>query len=262
MIKPAIILITGIALLTGCSSAPSGRSQLLLYSNSQMSSLGSQSFEQLKKDQQIEHDPAINRYVQCVAKAVTQNVPKDGFDEWEIVVFKDKQVNAFALPGGKIGVYTGLLDVAKNQDQLATVIGHEVAHVLAEHGNERMSQSQLASAGLAVGAIAIGSSKYSQYQQVAVAALGVGVQYGVLLPYSRLQESEADNIGLKLMANAGFNPQESVSLWRNMSAASGGKSVPELLSTHPSNQNRINALQQEANSLNTSDLAAPQCTKS
>ncbi|MFB9218072.1 M48 family metallopeptidase [Vibrio sinaloensis] len=247
--------------LAACSSSPTGRNQLLLFSDQDMSSLGAQSFEQMKKQQKVSQDKRTNAYVQCVAKSVTQYVPKQaGFSEWEVVVFESDQVNAFALPGGKIGVYTGLLKVAKNQDQLATVIGHEIAHVLADHSNERLSQSQLANTGLQITSVALGASEYAQYRQATMAALGLGVQYGVLLPYGRTQESEADMVGLELMAKAGFNPNESISLWKNMAAASGGSQPPELLSTHPSHRTRIQDLNAKIRTLPTSGAAKPNCS--
>jgi predicted Zn-dependent protease len=254
--------LVGLAMMTaliGCSATPTGRNQLLLYSDSQMTTLGAQSFEQMKSEQPINHDSAINRYVQCVATIVTRDVEKVGFNDWEIVVFESDQVNAFALPGGKIGVYTGLLRVAKDQDQLATVIGHEVAHVIAEHSNERMSQSSLASTGLQLGSLAIGASQYAQYQDIAMAAFGVGVQYGIVLPYGRHQESEADMIGLELMTQAGFKPEASVELWKNMSAAASGSQPPEILSTHPSHSTRINDLNNKIKSLPANNAAKPNC---
>lgn len=175
------------------------------------------------------------------------------------MVFDSDQVNAFALPGGKIGVYTGLLNVAVNQDQLATVIGHEVAHVLADHSNERLSQSQLANTGLSITSVALGSSEYKQYQGMTMAALGLGVQYGVILPYGRTQESEADIVGLEYMAKAGFDPNQSVDLWKNMAKASGGNQPPELLSTHPSHSTRIKDLQTKITTLPRSNVAKPNC---
>ncbi len=245
--------------LMACTASPTGRNQLLLFSDSQMNSLGAQSFEQMKQSQPINHDKKINNYVQCVANTVTQNVAKTGFANWEVVVFESEQVNAFALPGGKIGVYTGLLKVATNQDQLATVIGHEVAHVIAEHGNERMSQSSLASTGLQLSSLVIGTSQYAQYHDVAVAALGIGVQYGIVLPYGRSQESEADMIGVELMAKSGFDPQASIQLWKNMSAASNGQQVPELLSTHPSHSTRIKDLTNKIRTLPKTQASPPNC---
>ncbi len=245
--------------LTACSSSPTGRNQLLLFSESDMSNLGAQSFEQMKKQQPISKDAKTNAYVQCVAKSVTKHVPKHGFSEWEVVVFESPQVNAFALPGGKIGVYTGLLNVAKNQDQLATVIGHEIAHVLADHSNERLSQSQLANTGLQLTSVVIGSSEYAAYRDTAMAALGLGVQYGVLMPYGRSQESEADVVGLELMAKSGFDPKQSIELWKNMAKASSGQQPPELLSTHPSHRTRIQDLETTIKALPNYAVNTPSC---
>ncbi|USD44095.1 M48 family metallopeptidase [Vibrio sp. SCSIO 43135] len=253
--------ITVLAGLVACSSSPTGRNQLILFSDQDMSSLGAQSFEEMKKELKISKDKKVNAYVQCVAKSITDNVPKQSsFKEWEVVVFDSDQVNAFALPGGKIGVYTGLLDVAVNQDQLATVLGHEVAHVLADHSNERLSQSQLANAGLQVTSIALGASEYSEYRNATMAALGVGVQYGVILPYGRTQESEADIVGLELMAKSGFDPKQSVELWKNMAKASGGNTPPELLSTHPSHDTRIGDLSAKIKSLPKYEGKKPNCS--
>jgi predicted Zn-dependent protease len=158
---------------------------------------------------------------------------------WEVVVFRDDAANAFALPGGKVGVYDGLLNVAKSQDQLATVIGHEIAHVLSRHGNERVSQEFALQQGLTL-IQAIAQPK-TQMGQTLMGLLGVGAQFGILLPYSRIQESEADALGLQLMSRAGFNPRESVALWQNMEKAGGGQ-PPEFLSTHPSHGRRIQDL--------------------
>jgi predicted Zn-dependent protease len=228
-----------------------------MFSDEQMVSLGSQSFESMKKEQKISTDKATINYVQCVTNALLPHVaPQQGFTEWEVVVFDSDQVNAFALPGGKIGVYTGLLKVAENQDQLATVIGHEIAHVLADHSNERMSQAQLANVGLQVTNASLNNS---EYQQITMAALGLGVQYGVLLPYGRTQESEADIVGLEIMAKAGFDPYQSINLWKNMARASGGNQPPELLSTHPSHSSRISDLGSKAKTLPSSSVTRPNC---
>ncbi|GAB3526688.1 M48 family metallopeptidase [Photobacterium alginatilyticum] len=250
-------LIASALALTACSSSPTGRQQVLLFSNQDMSQLGAQSFEQLKQQETINSDQKTNQYVQCVTRALTAKLnPSSGFSQWEVVVFDSKQVNAFALPGGKIGVYTGLLDVANNQDQLATVIGHEIGHVLAQHSNERLSRNQLANAGLQLSSMAISGT---QYHDAAMAGLGLGVQYGVLMPYGRAQESESDIIGLRLMAEAGFNPNESISLWQNMAKASGGSQPPELLSTHPSHSSRIDDLRAEIGRLPSYNATRPQC---
>lgn len=257
-LKPIILSSITLSLLA-CTSSPTGRSQIILFSDQQMSSLGSESFAEMKKEQKISTDKAVTDYVQCVTNAILPNVPKqDSFSQWEVVVFDSEQVNAFALPGGKIGVYTGLLDVAENQDQLATVIGHEIAHVLADHSNERMSQAQLANAGLQITNVALNNT---DYKAEAMAALGLGVQYGVLLPYGRTQESESDILGLELMAKAGFDPYQSIDLWKNMAKASGGNQPPELLSTHPSHDTRIADLKDKADSLPNYASSRPQCNK-
>jgi len=229
------VLLTALVLLAGCATSPTGRSQLVLMPESEINQMGLQAFTTIKQETRVDHSTATNRYVQCVAQAITREVGGN----WEVVVFNDSDANAFALPGGKIGVYTGLLKVAENQDQLATVIGHEVAHVLARHSNERVSQKFAVEQGLSlINAIA---NPQSGTGQTLMGLLGVGAQYGVLMPYSRIQESEADILGLDLMARAGFDPRESTRLWINMGRAGGGQ-PPEFLSTHPSHSTRISDL--------------------
>jgi len=235
MFRRLFVLITALALLAGCVTSPTGRSQLVLMPDSEINQMGLQAFTTIKTETKIEHSSVTNRYVQCVAQAITREVGGN----WEVVVFNDTDANAFALPGGKIGVYTGMLKVAENQDQLATVIGHEVAHVLARHSNERVSQKFAVEQGL--GLINAIANPQSGTGQTLMGLLGVGAQYGVLLPYSRIQESEADILGLDLMAKAGFNPRESTRLWTNMGRAGGGQ-PPEFLSTHPSHSSRISDL--------------------
>ncbi|WP_417596164.1 M48 family metallopeptidase [Oceanospirillum sp.] len=260
-------LITGIsaALLTACASSPTGRQQLKLFPSSEIDQMGVQSFAQMKEETPATNKTTTSQYVNCVANQVIAQVPaKYGIDNWEVVVFDSEQVNAFALPGGKVGVYTGLLEVAENQHQLAAVIGHELAHVLAEHGNERVSTAYATQTGLAL-AYKISGEPSEQKDQL-FALLGIGSQVGVILPFGRIQESEADIIGLELMAEAGFQPEQAVSLWENMAKASGGQSQPELLSTHPSHDRRIKDLQKlmpKANALYEKAKAAgrvPNCT--
>ncbi len=217
------------------------RTQVLLVPKTMMNSMGSDAFKDIKKKTKREDDPQINQHVKCIAKRIVKYAKdKTGVKNWEVVVFQDKAVNAFALPSGKIGVYTGLMKVAENADQLAAVIGHEVGHVTAEHGNERVSQGFLVQGGLAVLSGALGSKDGSPNKAV-MGALGLGAQFGVLLPHSRTHESEADLIGLDLMARAGFDPKESAQLWMNMGKG-GGKQGPEFLSTHPSHKTRIEDL--------------------
>ncbi|MDP4982371.1 M48 family metallopeptidase [Pseudoalteromonas tunicata] len=242
--KNALLALAITGLLLGCKTSPTGRTQLALYSDSDMNSMGVQSFSQLKKQMAINTDTRTNRYVQCIADNIIAVLPqKYASQKWEVVVFDEDSANAFALPGGKIGVHTGLLKVAVNQHQVATVMGHEVGHVIAEHSNERASQSSAIQIGMQAADATLKSTQ-NQYHGAIMTALGVGTQYGVILPFSRTHESEADEIGLDLMAKAGFDPKESVTLWQNMSAAGSGAS-PEFLSTHPSPKTRIEDLRKE-----------------
>lgn len=257
LFKYFVILLT--FFLAACSTSPTGRNQFLMFSDQEINQLGNESFAQMKAQLPQSNDQKLNQYVQCVARAVTSTVDHANRPaQWEVVLFDSPEVNAFALPGGKIGVYTGLLNVANNQDQLATVIGHEVAHVLANHSNERMSRGQLADYGMQVSDLFISSSDYAEHKNLAMAALGLGVQVGVILPYGRQQESEADMLGLELMAKAGFKPQQSVVLWQNMAKNTEGAGY-ELLSTHPSHTTRIQDLTNKITQLPTYSAPRPQC---
>lgn len=236
--------------LAGCKTSPTGRTQIALYSEQQMDKMGVASFEQMKQEQTIENDAKINGYVKCIADALIAQLPVQyAQQQWEVVVFKEPSANAFALPGGKIGVHTGLLKVAQNQHQLAAVMGHEVGHVIAEHANERVSQNSLLQLGLQAGNAALEMGNV-QYRNAIMQGLGLGAQYGIALPFSRSHESEADVIGLDLMAKAGFKPQGAVELWQNMEKA-GGERPMEFLSTHPSPENRIALLQSKMAQANT-----------
>lgn len=227
------------AALVGCSTSPLGRSQLAFFSDEELQQMGQQSFAQYQQ-QLPEVGGATYAYVQCVADAITDEVPAGaGIANWEVRVFKDDSANAFALPGGYIGVNSGLLDVTENQDQLAAVIGHEVAHVLADHANERVSTQAATQTGLSILQSAAGLQGATGEQLMGL--LGAGAKYGVILPFSRTQESEADKLGLDLMAEAGFDPRASIALWQTMAAQSQGQ-PPEWLSTHPSNEARMQAL--------------------
>ena len=220
-----------------CATSPTGRTQLHLISEEQMEQMGIAAYQDIKKKTPQSTNQSINRYVACVSNAITHEVNIN--KKWEVTVFEDKAVNAFALPGGKIGVYTGLLEVTKNQHQLATVIAHEVAHVVAEHANARISAAYATGASLKLVEVISGAS--TPGKQRLFGLMGVGAQYGVLMPYGRGQESEADILGLDYMAKAGFDPRESVLLWRIMSKQDKAQ-PPEFLSTHPTNQTRIQEL--------------------
>ncbi len=200
--------------------------------------MGLNAFDSLKKQKPVSTHSRYKQFVNCIAEAVTHEVG----GQWEVVVFEDKTLNAFALPGNKIGVHTGMVELVDNQDQLAAVIGHEVGHVLAKHSNERLSQEFAVSQGL--GLIQAVAAPQTALGQTAIGLLGIGAQYGVILPYSRLHESEADSIGLDLMAKAGFDPAQSITLWQKMNQAGGGQQPAEFMSTHPSHGTRIQELQQ------------------
>jgi predicted Zn-dependent protease len=223
-----------------CVVSPTGRRQLILVSQGEMAALGAQSFENIKQERTVSGDARANSYVRCVAQALIDELDPEERDGWEIVVFEDPTANAFALPGRKIGVHTGMLSVAANQDQLAAVIGHEIGHVRASHGNERISQQYAAQTGLQ--AVSVMTDPNTETGRTTMALLGVGTQYGVLMPFGRAQETEADVMGIDLMARAGFDPAESVELWRNMAKGSGGQAPPEWMSTHPSHDSRISEL--------------------
>lgn len=236
------LMIIIIICLSSCAKSPLGRNQFKLYSSSQLAGMGEQAFAGMKTEQKVSRQPMSNRYVQCIADAITQHVPQSVFaGEWELVVFDSPQINAFALPGGKIGVYTGLIELTENQHQLAAVIGHEVGHVIAGHGNERMSSSALIGMGMKVTDQLLKANEIASSNMI-MAGLGLGVQVGVQLPFGRTHESEADLIGLDLMAKAGFDPQQSINLWQNMAKAGSDKRQPEFLSTHPLPSTRIESL--------------------
>lgn len=241
----ALLIAIALALVLGCATSMTGQHQLLLFPETEMADMGRTAFTDLQSQTPRSSNSSQIAYVRCVANAITSVVTPEqmtrvAVTSWEVELFEDDTANAFALPGGKIGVHTGLLPVAKTPGQLAAVLGHEVGHVLDRHANARMSQSTLAQTGMQIGAVLIGAN--TPEKQAAMAALGLGVQYGVLMPYGRGQESAADQIGLELMAKAGFDPREAVTLWENMARA-GGPKPPEFLSTHPSDATRIARIQ-------------------
>jgi metalloendopeptidase OMA1, mitochondrial len=237
-------------LLTGCSTVPvTGRSQLNLVSAGQEMELGLTSFDQLKKELPVSRDPAINDLVQRVGKRVAAIATKDMPDaQWEFVVFDSKEANAFCLPGGKVGVYTGILPITADEAGLATVIAHEVAHAVARHGAERMSEAMVMQTGGQLLGSTL-SSADAQWQQVALLAYGAGAKLGRELPHSRQQELEADRIGLSYMARAGYDPRAAVEFWKrfsNFTQQEGGGNASWLnrfLSTHPVDEVRIQQIQ-------------------
>ncbi len=238
--RALVAAVLAIALIAGCQTSALGRRQFKMMSEAEMSQMGAAAFSEISKKTPPSRDALENAMVACVANAITNSLPgANATSRWEVRVFADKTPNAFALPGGKIGVNVGLLQVARTQGQLAAVIGHEIAHVTQGHANERVSSERATNTALQVFSAVAGASNVVNSQMIGL--LGAGVQVGVLLPFGRQHEREADLIGLDVMAKAGFNPNESVALWLNMAKA-GGSQPPEFLSTHPSHSSRISEL--------------------
>ena len=251
-LKHFILLgITSITFLLSCSTVPlTGRSQLNMIPNSEMLSMSFQQYDQFLKENKVSSNRAEVDMVKRVGRNIEQAVEKylkdnnlssrlNGYN-WEFNLVEDDQVNAWCMPGGKVVVYTGILPVTNDEAGLAVVMGHEIAHAIAEHGNERMSQQLLQQVG-AVGLMVAMKDEPVQTQALWLSVYGVGTSVGILLPYSRTQESEADHLGLIFMAMAGYDPYEATAFWERM-ANSGGATPPEFLSTHPSYDTRIKDL--------------------
>ncbi len=234
----AISLFPLLLFLSACATAPvTGRPQLILISPQQSVALGIEAYDRIKRRMPIVTGTEEARRVARVGRAIAAVIPSaEGF-EWEFTLFEADEANAFALPGGKVGVNTGLFKVAKNDAQLAAVLGHEIAHVTARHAAERMSRNLVTELGLGILGAAT-RSRSAVDLAAAAATLGAG------LPFSRAQEAEADHIGLIYMAKAGYDPREAIRLWRNFAAFDGDR-PPPFLSTHPAPENRIALLERE-----------------
>lgn len=253
--KRNFLSITAILFLIGCAVVPiTGRRQLAFIPSGELLTLSEANYKQVLAQSTISTNAAWNAKVTEVGKKIAASAEafmrENGMQKelanykWEFTLIDDpKNVNAFCMPGGKIVVYTGILPVAKDVNGLAAIISHEVAHALANHGSERMSQELVMQAG-GTGLAQLMKSKPEKAQRIIAQVYGTGAQYGLLLPYSRLHESEADHIGLVLMARAGYNPRSAVIFWERMSQFSGAE-PPEFLSTHPANARRIASITQE-----------------
>ena len=241
--KRLILLFFAASLLAGCATttSPTGRRQYVGgVSQSQLDQMGAQAFAEAKAKEKIDTDPKQNAYVRCVVDALVARLPAQWRStRWETALFVDPEPNAFALPGGKVGVNTGIFTVARNQDELAAVLGHEIGHVVSHHHDERITRQMNAQIGVSLLGALLGSG-YGQ-----LGSEGVGVY---LLRNTREQEAEADVVGQRLMADAGFDPSKAVDLWQNMMAA-GGARQPQWLSTHPDPENRIRTLRNDAPAL-------------
>jgi len=225
-------------MLVSCSSQPTQQE------DAQMKAEAARAFNQMRASMPLVTDRPTIDFVACVATAVVAQLEPPYNDiEWELAIFEAESINAFAMPGGKIGVFSGILTVTENQDQLATVMGHEIAHVTAQHSKNRAKSSEMTNLGINVASILLGGG-YTGVTYTAQQALTAGAQFGITLPHTRGQESEADVIGLEYMARAGFDPRESVPLWQRMDA-SAEKKPAEFLSTHPASETRIENLVSE-----------------
>jgi len=244
------LVVAGMLIVKGWQTGPFGRHQIVALSPQQESRLGAQAFQQILRESEVVHEESIVAVVRRIGsrlaeastqdKVLTRLQLKAQRFRWEYAVVRSRQVNAFCLPGGKVVVYTGILPVAETEDGLATVLGHEIGHALAHHGAERMAQQQL----VRLGQLAVASSLSDldpRQQREVMALLGAGSQFGILLPFSRKHESEADHIGLLLMAAAGYDPHEAIHFWQRMERIGGGRRL-EFTSTHPSHEHRIRDL--------------------
>jgi len=230
--------------LSGCHTVPeTGRSAFTLLPESQVKGMGLSAFEQIKQESPLITSGRNYEMIQRVGRRIADAVDKDMPDaDWEFIYIDEDEVNAFALPGGKIAVYDGLFEVIGNEDELAFILGHEIAHVTARHANQRLSQAMVI-AGIGFGGSYLIEDLDSSEKQLIMAAYGLGTTVGIALPYSRLHESEADFIGQMYMARAGYNPAFAPGVWQKMAEASPG-GPPEWLSTHPSHGNRTERLEE------------------
>ncbi len=239
---PAVCVAIAVA---GCATVPeTGRKQLRLIPESQEMQLGLTSFEKLKKETPISKDAAANEMLQRVGRRIAAVAPLPNA-QWEFVLFENKEPNAFCLPGGKVGVYTGILEITRDEAGLATVVAHEIAHAVARHGAERISEALLIEAGGQLLGVTL-SSADPRTQAAVATAYGLGTTLGRVLPHSRKQESEADYIGLIYMARAGYDPEQAIAFWERFAEYNrrrGGDVTPVFLRTHPLDATRIQQLQ-------------------
>ena len=231
--------------LTGCAQGglDLGDSPGALVSDQEVTKMSLQTWERIKQEEQRSQDQAMQQRVDQIARRITQAAGVAGGEPWEVVVFQSDQVNAFALPGRRIGVYEGLVELADSDAEIAGVVAHEVGHVLEEHSQERLGAAKISQVGVQALNAALQAGNVGYANQIA-GLLGAGAKYGVILPYGRTQELEADRFGLMTMAEAGYDPRAAIDFWTKMGQQSQGKAPPEFASTHPSNERRLNQLRE------------------
>ncbi len=222
--------------IVSCAKNSAGRQQLNLVSDDEMNTMGEEAYTDILKKSQLSQDSSLNSEILDIGRNIA-NASAVDYD-WKFAIINDENVNAFCLPGGKVAVYTGILPIAANNAGLAAVLGHEVGHAVLRHSAERMSQQLLLQTGLSLIAV---NFEDSPYKGIIAAAMGIGTTYGIELPFSRLDESEADKVGLEYMAKAGYDPREAVKLWERMGALQSSR-PPQILSTHPDPATRAKAL--------------------
>lgn len=242
-----------VALIAGCSRVPiTNRRQVHLLPESQMISMSLTAYHDFLQQNQViskgNNYTEVKRVADKLIPGVEAVLKQEGYSDliegynWEVNLVESSEPNAWCMPGGKIVVYTGILPYTKDDAGLAVVLGHEIAHAVARHGNERMSQGLLAETGYVALDVAL-SNKPTETRNLLLGAVGVGTQVGVLLPFSRTQEAEADRLGLIFMAASGYDPHKAIDFWQRMDAANTGAQIPEFLSTHPSDAHRIENIQ-------------------
>lgn len=239
-----IFFIVTLPIITGCATAPyTERSQVMILPPCIEEELGKQAVEELLQKEKIEENTNFAQLVNNIGNRIAKAIPNSEYTWRFYTINDDETINAFALPGGGVFVYRGILKVAKTEEQLAAIMGHEIAHVLARHGGERMSQLLLVELGGQLSSAAIEACTKSSHAELFEQVYGAIATVGVILPYSRKHEYEADHIGVLLMAEAGYDPHEAIVLWENFATLGNKKFIPEFLSTHPVDENRIKAIE-------------------
>ena len=242
MLRSRRLVPAAVLLLAACETVPyTGRSQLNLLPEGSELQMGRQAYAEVLRQSAINRDPVANGQLEGVGRRIAAATGRTDF-QWRFTLIESQEANAFCLPGGQVAVYTGILPITQDEAGLAVVLGHEISHAIAHHGAERISQSLLIQTGLAATQIALASRDQATTRQV-TSLLGAGAAVGVMLPWSRAQESEADHLGLIFMAKAGYDPHSAVAFWQRMMQAAKGRRPPEFLSDHPSDETRVRQIE-------------------